>query len=89
MRPVPGANPSARYEPDGGHIPLLINRRPAYPPGMNSTMNTRTRALIWWGAAALSLLGGYVDLWRGGETIAPILLILGYVVLVPTAILKG
>jgi hypothetical protein len=57
---------------------------------MNSTtMNNRSRALLWWGAAALALLGGYVDLWRGGETIAPILLILGYVVLVPAAILKG
>ena len=56
---------------------------------MNTTLNTRSRALIWWGAAALSLLGGYVDLWRGGETLAPILLILGYVVLVPAAILKG
>jgi hypothetical protein len=39
--------------------------------------------------AAASLLLGYVDLARGGETIAPILLVLGYVVLVPLAILKG
>jgi hypothetical protein len=55
---------------------------------MNSvTMNTRSRALLWWGAAALALLGGYVDLWRGGETIAPILLVLGYVVLVPLALI--
>jgi len=30
-----------------------------------------------------------VDLARGGETIAPLLLVLGYVVLVPVAILKG
>lgn len=41
------------------------------------------------GAAALSLLLGYLDLWRGGETIAPLLLVLGYVVLIPLAILKG
>jgi len=47
------------------------------------------RALLFWGAAALVLLAGYVDLARGGDTIAPILLVLGYVVLVPLAILKG
>jgi hypothetical protein len=56
---------------------------------MTSAENTRSRALLFWGAALLSLLLGYADLWRGGETIAPILLVLGYVVLVPLAILKG
>jgi len=35
------------------------------------------------------LVVGYVDLARGGETIAPLLLVLGYVVLVPLAIIKG
>lgn len=50
---------------------------------------SRARSLLWWGAAAAALLGGYVDLALGGETIAPTLLILGYVVLVPAAILKG
>ena len=49
----------------------------------------RSRALMYWGAAALALIVGYVDLARGGETIAPVLLVLGYVVLVPFAILKG
>ena len=56
---------------------------------MNEINKDRTRALVYWGAALLSLLLGYLDLWRGGETIAPILLVLGYVVLVPLAILKG
>ncbi len=56
---------------------------------MTETRNARTRAMMFWGAALLSLLLGYADLWRGGETIAPILLVLGYVVLVPLAILKG
>lgn len=56
---------------------------------MNSTAKNRSRALMWWGAAALTLLAGYIDLARGGETIAPILLIIGYVVLVPAAIIKG
>jgi hypothetical protein len=43
---------------------------------------------LWWAAAVLALAGGYADLWRGGETVAPILLVLGYCVLVPVAILK-
>ncbi len=49
---------------------------------------TRRRPLLWWGLAAAALVLGYVDLARGGETLAPILLILGYCVLVPLAILK-
>ena len=49
---------------------------------------TRGRPLIWWGAAALALAAGYADLARGGETLAPILLVIGYCVLVPIAILK-
>ncbi len=56
---------------------------------MTETQKTRSRALLFWGAALCTLLLGYADLWRGGETIAPILLVLGYVVLVPLAILKG
>lgn len=43
---------------------------------------------LWWGLAAASLVVGYVDLWRGGITVAPILLVLGYCVLIPVAILK-
>ena len=48
-----------------------------------------SRAWLYWGAAAVALLAGYVDLARGGETIAPVLLVIGYIVLVPLAILKG
>lgn len=44
--------------------------------------------LAWAIAAAVVLIIGYVDLWRGGETLAPILLVLGYCVLIPIAILK-
>jgi hypothetical protein len=54
-----------------------------------TTSTDRRRAMIWWGAAILALLIGYIDLARGGETIAPIMLVLGYIVLVPAAILKG
>ena len=56
---------------------------------MTTIEKTRARTLLFWGAAALVLLAGYVVLARGGETIAPILLVLGYVVLIPLAILKG
>jgi hypothetical protein len=45
-------------------------------------------SVLWWVLAALSLLVGYADLWRGGETVAPILLLLGYCILIPIAILK-
>jgi hypothetical protein len=55
----------------------------------NSETSTRTRSFIWWGAAAVTLLAGYADLARGGETIAPLLLVAGYCVLVPLAILKS
>jgi hypothetical protein len=46
-------------------------------------------ALVLWGAAALCLILGFADLWRGGETISAILLTVGYLVLIPLAILKG
>ncbi|HEX3159821.1 MAG TPA: hypothetical protein VHQ45_14980 [Gemmatimonadaceae bacterium] len=49
---------------------------------------SRSRARIWWALAAVVLLAGYADLVRGGITLAPILLVLGYCVLVPIAILK-
>ena len=48
----------------------------------------RTRTLAWWGVALLVILGGFADLARGGDTLAPILLAVGYCVLVPLAILK-
>jgi hypothetical protein len=56
---------------------------------MTSADKSRSKALLFWGAAAVALLAGYLDLTRGGETIAPVLLVIGYVVLVPLAILKG
>jgi hypothetical protein len=47
------------------------------------------RPLFWWSLAAGTLLLGYADLARGGETIAPVLLVLAYCVLIPVAILRG
>lgn len=49
----------------------------------------RSRPLLWWGLAVLTLAAGYVDLARGGMTIAPVLLVIGYCVLVPVAILRS
>ena len=37
-------------------------------------------------AAAAALLIGYADLVRGGTTLAPTLLVVGYVILVPASI---
>jgi len=53
-----------------------------------SKSETSRRPLLWWGLAAAALIVGYADLARGGTTFAPILLVLGYCVLVPIAILK-
>lgn len=44
------------------------------------------RASFRWSIAGAALVLGYADLARGGETIAPILLVLGYFVLIPYAI---
>jgi hypothetical protein len=49
----------------------------------------RTRGMMWWGIALLTIVLGFADLARGGETVAPILLAVGYCVLVPLAILRA
>jgi hypothetical protein len=51
-------------------------------------ISSRFHGAGWWGLAMLTILAGYADLARGGDTIAPILLVVGYCVLVPLAILK-
>jgi len=60
---------------------------------MTETLLTRIRRFdqprVWWIAATVTLLLGYADLVRGGETIAPVLLVLGYIILVPIAILRS
>lgn len=47
----------------------------------------RRRALFW-ALAVVVIILGFADLARGGETLAPVLLIIGYCVLVPIAILQ-
>jgi hypothetical protein len=54
----------------------------------DSRANPRTRSILLWGAALAAIALGFADLARGGTTIAPVLLVLGYCVLVPIAILK-
>jgi hypothetical protein len=46
------------------------------------------KSALKWGIAVAVLVAGYADLVRGGETLAPILLVVGYGVLVPLAILS-
>lgn len=60
----------------------------AKSPSTESSPSAPNASLLWWGAAVLVLLLGYADLWRGGEIIAPLLLVVGYCILVPVAILK-
>jgi hypothetical protein len=55
------------------------------PPTDAVSPGHRARALRL--VAAFALAAGYVDLVRGGLTAAPILLVLGYVVLVPLVLL--
>lgn len=49
---------------------------------------SRIKPWAWWTLAVLSLALGYADLVRGGETVAPVLLVLAYCVLIPIAILS-
>jgi hypothetical protein len=65
-------------------IGAVYTTRPMVETGTES----RTRRWMWWGIAGLVLVAGFADLARGGETIAPILLAVGYCVLIPIAILK-
>ena len=51
-------------------------------------LNPRMRSIYLWVAALAAIVVGFADLARGGTTIAPVLLVLGYCVLVPVAILK-
>ena len=48
----------------------------------------RWRSLVWWLVAVVAIAWGYADLAMGGETLAPILLIAGYCIFVPVAILR-
>ncbi len=53
-----------------------------------TTPATWRRRALWWALALVVIIFGFADLARGGETLAPILLVIGYCVLVPIAILQ-
>ncbi len=52
------------------------------------TLTPMRRRALWWALALVVIIVGFADLARGGETIAPILLVIGYCVLVPIAIFQ-
>ncbi len=54
--------------------------------GTRSNSSAR-RSWMFWVIAVVVLLAGFADLVRGGETLAPILLIVGYCILIPLSIL--
>ncbi|TMQ59228.1 MAG: hypothetical protein E6K75_04410 [Candidatus Eisenbacteria bacterium] len=60
-------------------------QRPAEPPDVDLPFGKKNYMLF--GVAALVIIAGYVALSKGSITVAPILLLLGYLVLIPIAIL--
>lgn len=60
-------------------------QRPIEPPNVELPFG-RKNYLIF-GVAALVILAGYVALSNGSITLAPILLLLGYLILIPIGIL--
>lgn len=57
------------------------------PAGRPTLSFSRANA-IWLGAGAVSIAIGFFLLAKGSETIAPVLLVLGYCVLLPIGIIK-
>jgi hypothetical protein len=59
--------------------------KPSEPPGVEIPFGKKNYVIF--GLAALVILAGYILLSRGSITAAPILLLLGYLVLIPIGIL--
>lgn len=60
--------------------------KPVAPPDAELPFGRRNYILF--GVAALIIIAGYVALARGSLTLAPILLLVGYLVVIPWAILS-
>jgi len=60
-------------------------QRPTEPPNVEIPFGRKN--YIIFGLAALVILAGYLALSKGSITLAPILLLLGYLVLIPIGIL--
>jgi len=59
--------------------------KPVEPPGVEIPFGKKNYLIF--GVAALVILAGYLALSKGSITLAPILLLLGYLVLIPLGIL--
>ncbi len=77
--PKPGASKAGAKKPAGGTRPAARAR----PTLSFSRVNA-----IWLGAAAAVIAAGYALLATGSTTLAPILLVAGYCVLLPVGIIK-
>jgi hypothetical protein len=66
----------------------MVESNARSPSSSGGRITRRTQSIALWSAALLVIVVGFADLARGGTTVAPILLVLGYCVLVPIAILK-
>ncbi len=60
-------------------------RKPAPPHDLGFSWGRLNWALFWAGVAAIAL--GFATLARGSVTLAPVLLVVGFCVLVPAAVL--
>jgi hypothetical protein len=80
---APKTAASDKATPPTGGKAALRTAAPARP----TLSFSRTNA-IWLGAGVVSIAIGYFLLSTGSETIAPILLVLGYCVLLPIGIIK-
>lgn len=64
-------------------------KTPAKPAGTHlPTLSLSSTNAAWLGAGAAAIAIGFLLLAQGSETIAPILLVLGYCVLLPIGIIK-
>jgi len=63
----------------------IEGRKPVERPDVDLTFGRKNYILF--GLAALSIVAGYITLSTGSITLAPILLLLGYLVLIPWGIL--
>ncbi len=69
-------------------IALMVDADASQTPSSNARFNPRLRSISLWAAALAVIVVGFADLAAGGTTVAAVLLVLGYCVLVPIAILK-
>jgi hypothetical protein len=42
---------------------------------------------LWFGVALATIIAGYISLSQGSETLAPVLLVVGYCVLIPVSLI--